>query len=543
MTARLPPRVGRYQIKGELGRGRMGVVYDAHDTTLGRDVALKTIRLAESAEDEERTGYEQRFMTEARVAARLSHPGILVVHDVGRDPQTGLLYLAFERLHGRTLEEMLAGGKAVPWREAFRLAALLADALHHAHALGVIHRDIKPANIMVLSSGDPKIMDFGIAKAPASQLTRAGEIFGTPSFMSPEQARGRALDHRSDLFSLGAVLYQMLTGTKAFQGASTVATLTAVIDKDPPPPSRKRDDLPAEADYVTARALAKDRDDRYPDGQTLAEDLEDVLEGRAPRHRPGWIPKGSPPTTAPTPPLPEPTDPPTLVLELLDEPSNTKPNEVVPAVEARSGRASRRRRPAVLPLLAFMATVGLAFAAAAWWLLRGRVGSEPTPVTKTAPTASPGAISTVRPDLPPAAPRSPIPTTRAPSAPLAKRPSARAAAPPAAREPAARPSRLTVDFEHSLEAATLQVWVDGALVLQKELTGEVTRNLLVVRKRKGKLGETLQLRPGQREVRVRVSWDGDERIGTVSGTFEAGASRTLVIRLSGRRKTLSLEWQ
>jgi serine/threonine protein kinase len=493
---------------------------------------------------------------------------------MGRDPQTGLLYLAFERLHGQTLEEKLAGGKAIPWREALVLSERLASALQHAHTQGVIHRDIKPANIMVLSSGEPKIMDFGIAKAPASQLTRAGEIFGTPSFMSPEQARGRPLDHRSDLFSLGAVLYQMLTGTKAFEGASALATLTIVIDKDPPPPSSVAQGLPPEADYLVARALAKDRADRYPDGRTLAEDLEDVLEGREPRHRPGWSAKSPPRPAAPTPQLPEATPTPTLALDLVDVAPATKRNDVAPAAETRVTRRSPRRPTTVVPLLALLAVVGLAFTAGAWWLLRGDPPA-PRPVREAAASASPSAPVAGRleppsalPSVTPSAPAVPIPRTQPASAPPATRPSPRAVAPrsqprptksvpatpmpspmpaasvPAVARPAPTPSRLAVDFEHGLKAATLQVWVDGDLVLQRELTSEVTQKVVVVLKRKGAFNQTVEVRPGHHAVRVRVSWDDDEeRTGTISGPFEAGAARALAIRLNGRRKTLSLEWR
>jgi serine/threonine-protein kinase len=438
----------------------------------------------------------------------------------------------------------------------------------------VIHRDIKPANIMVLSSGDPKIMDFGIAKAPASQLTRAGEIFGTPSFMSPEQARGRPLDQRSDLFSLGAVLYQMLTGTKAFQGASALATLTAVIDRNPPPPSSVVRGLPAEADYLVARALAKDRADRYPDGRTLAEDLEDVLEGREPRHRPGWSVKSPPRLAAPAPRLAEATPMPTLALDLVEVAPAAKSEDVVPAAETRVARRSRRRPTTLVPLLALLAAVGLAFTAGAWWLLRDDAPPA-TPVREAAVSASPSAIVDGRPAPPSAppsvtlsAPAAPIPGTQPAGAPPATRPSPRAGASrkeprptpsvpatptpapmaatpvPAVAKPAPAPSRLAVDFEHGLKAVALQVWVDGDLVLQRELTGEVTQKLVVVLKRKGAFSETVEVRPGHHAVRVRLSWDDDEeRIGTISGPFEAGAARSLAIRLNGRRKTLSLAWR
>jgi len=289
----LPKTLGRYEIRRELGRGMMGVVYEALDPALGRRLALKTIRLAFEVPQAERAPFEQRFLGEARAAAALQHPGIVVVHDVGRDEATGTLFIALELLQGRTLAEETAAGQPMEWKRALRLVAQVAVALHHAHAEGIVHRDIKPANIMVLDSGQAKIMDFGIAKIPASQLTMAGEFFGTPSYMSPEQAGGTPVDARSDLFSLGCILHQLLTGQRAFDGPSLPTILMRVTQEDPPPPSRLVPGLPPGADAVVRRALAKDRGQRYPDGRTMADDLEDVLAGRAPRHaQAAAIPEG-----------------------------------------------------------------------------------------------------------------------------------------------------------------------------------------------------------------------------------------------------------
>jgi tRNA A-37 threonylcarbamoyl transferase component Bud32 len=303
--------LGRYELQEEIGRGMMGVVYKARDPDLNRAVALKTVRLAFEVPEDGREVFEKRFLAEARAAAGLSHPGIVTVHDVGRDPATGTLYIALEFLDGQTLGAANKGGGVMPWREALRITARVAEALHHAHSHGIVHRDIKPTNIMLLPAGDPKIMDFGIAKLPASQLTTAGEFFGTPSYMSPEQASGEALDGRSDLFSLGCVLYGMLTATRAFDGPTLPAILARVVRHEPLPPSRLVDGLPSEVDYVVMRALAKDLGHRYADGRTFAEDIHDVLAGRPPRHRPpeadpgertSVSPRGR--ATAPLPSLP-----------------------------------------------------------------------------------------------------------------------------------------------------------------------------------------------------------------------------------------------
>jgi len=284
MGRKRPKTLGRYEIQRELGRGTMGVVYEAEDPMLHRKIALKAIRIALSIPDELRAHFEKRFLAEARAVAVLSHPGIVVVHDVGRDEKTETPYIAMEYLEGRTLEQVTTGGKRLDWREACGLAARAAWALHHAHDRGIVHRDIKPANIMRMPSGEPKIMDFGIARLPASELTAAGDLFGTPSYMSPEQAVGTVADARSDVFSLGCVLYQLLSGKKSFDGDSLPLILLRVREETPPPPSKWVDGLSLDVDAVVARALEKNVDERYQDAKSFAEDLEDVLEGKPPRH-------------------------------------------------------------------------------------------------------------------------------------------------------------------------------------------------------------------------------------------------------------------
>jgi serine/threonine protein kinase len=287
----LPTRIGRYHVSSELGRGMMGVVYKADDSVMGRTVALKVIRLVFPVTPEQREAFEQRFVAEARIIARLSHPNIVVAYDVGRDGERGSPYMALEYLVGRTLSQALQQGPALDWQAALRVTSRVAEALHYAHAQGVVHRDVKPANIMLLESGEPKLMDFGLAKLHAGfELTASGQFMGTPLYMSPEQATGVAVDGRSDLFSLGSVLYTLLTGTRAFDAESVPRIVNRVAYDQPLPPTRLAKSLPAALDYVLARALAKPPEARYQDGRSLAEDLEDVLAARAPRHRGNWAP-------------------------------------------------------------------------------------------------------------------------------------------------------------------------------------------------------------------------------------------------------------
>ncbi len=274
--------VGRYEVRSELGRGAMGVVYEAFDPVLHRLVALKTIRLA-GIEPSQAQHFEERFLIEARIAARLQHPGIVVVHDVGRDEATGTLYIALELLRGRTLQDILNDGP-LPWPDAVHLTARVAHALEHAHAEGIIHRDIKPANVMVLPSGEPKIMDFGIARAENARATISapGEFLGTPLYSSPEQTLGQPLDARSDIFSLGAVAYSALVGRAAFTSSSVPEIVRKVIHVDPPAPSTQQPGLPRALDAVLARALAKAPDARYATAAEFAVELECVLMAAGP---------------------------------------------------------------------------------------------------------------------------------------------------------------------------------------------------------------------------------------------------------------------
>ncbi len=278
--------IGRYEILREIGRGAMGIVYEAHDPVLDRTIALKVIQ--PSAEGEAARVFEERFLAEARIAAALQHPGIVVVHDVGRDSSTGALFIALELLRGRTLADLGAEGP-LDWRTVLHLVAQVARALHHAHLHGVVHRDVKPANVVVLPSGEVKVMDFGIARLETARhrLTTTGEFIGTPLYTAPEQARTEDVDGRADVFSLASVAYTLLTGRAAFIAPTIPGIVHRVVYEEPEPPSRFVRDLPADVEHVLARALAKDPARRYPTAEAFAEDVEDVLEGRPPRHAAG----------------------------------------------------------------------------------------------------------------------------------------------------------------------------------------------------------------------------------------------------------------
>lgn len=272
------PMLGRYQVEKELGKGAMGVVYMGKDPKIGRQVAIKTMALSQEFEPDELAGVKERFFREAETAGRLAHPHIVSIYDAGEEHD--LAYIAMEFIRGFDLTRHTKANNLLPINETLRIIADAADALNYAHANGIVHRDIKPANMMLIESTRTlKLMDFGIARITDSSKTKTGMVLGTPSYMSPEQLAGRKVDGRSDLFSLGVTLYQLLTGALPFQ-AESMATLMFKIANEPhPPPLTLRADLPAQIDLIIARVLSKNPEQRHPDGAALAADLRKTLAG------------------------------------------------------------------------------------------------------------------------------------------------------------------------------------------------------------------------------------------------------------------------
>ena len=270
-------KLGRYEIVGILGRGAMGVVYRAHDPLIERTVAIKTISCA-GLTPAEIADFEQRFFREAKSAGRLNHPNIVTIYDVGRSDD--LAYITMEFLEGVSLRTLLDSGVVLPLQRVAEIAASVADGLAFAHANGIVHRDIKPANIMVLDSGAVKIADFGIALLPGGSLTMVGTALGSPRYMAPEQVLGQKADGRSDLFALGAVVYEMLTGRPPFAGDNLNAILYQVVNSQVPLPSSHNPSFPPEFDRIVAKALAKKPEERYQNAAEMAADLR-VCPGEA----------------------------------------------------------------------------------------------------------------------------------------------------------------------------------------------------------------------------------------------------------------------
>ena len=475
----LPRAVGRYEIQQEIGRGPTAVAYQARDPVLDRIVVVKAVLLPPDTPPEERAAFEARLLEEARRASQLSHPGLVAIHDCGKDAATGALFVVQEHIAGVSLQQALVPGEPRPWEEALRLVGAVGRALQELHAAGLVHRDVRPSNIL-LESGWPRLADSGFARFDTSHLT---------VYMSPEQAVGERVDARSDLFSLGAVAYRLLTGRDAFEADGAQKILARVVHDTPEPPSARVPGLPSGVDDVLARALAKSRKDRYADAKSLCDDVDDVQAGRPPRNAGGDTKKE----------------------DAASVPSAAGA-EAAAGDTTGAGALRLDRRPVargIAGLVALALVVGLE-------LLRrqlessnatpgGRPGVDPLPRGEETPRASSGS------DLPS------IEETQS--------------------------ARLSLDFKHPFERGTLVVSVDGAKVLERRVSGTVKRSVFGIKIREGRVLQVIDLPPGRHTIVVRVLWGDDERTEGVAGTFTAGATRRLSAKVARIGKSLSVEWE
>jgi serine/threonine protein kinase len=264
-------KAGRYEVVSELGRGSMGVVYEGFDPVIGRRVAIKTM-LTEGLTSQEFREFKSRFQREAQAAGVLSHPNIVNVFDYGED--SGILYLVMEYLEGKSLEKLVEEQGMLPIETIIPMYDQVCSALDHAHQHSIVHRDIKPANIMILDNGLVKVTDFGIAKVMSMGMTQAGQVLGTPNYMSPEQVKGRQVDGRSDIFSLGIILYDLVTGEMPFGGQNITTVIYKIINENPIPPRELDATIHPGLSYVICKALAKSPDERYQTCRELADNLK-----------------------------------------------------------------------------------------------------------------------------------------------------------------------------------------------------------------------------------------------------------------------------
>jgi hypothetical protein len=508
---------GRYEIVAELGRGAMGVVYQARDPQIDRTVAVKTISLW-GQEPEEETEFRLRFMNEAQAAGRLHHPGIVSVFDVGENPENQDPYIVLEYVPGETLNRILARERKLPF----------ADALDYAHAQGVVHRDIKPANILITEDGHAKIADFGIAKLNLAHFTLPGRVLGTPAYMAPEQLSGEGCDGRSDVFSLGVILYVMTTGLSPFQGDSATTVCFKVANREPVAASALDLNLPPQLDAVISRAIAKNPEERYQSGSEFAEDLRQLQRNQ----RTG---------------------------------STTASLQAVIASGTRS--VSTGKQPAVPPLTAMAHARGLvhhilfkapirdlALAAAAIVLLvvigaqsrllvnSSRVSSNDSgavPAASSRPnSASPAWGVTTVPAHAPLVPTIPIARNAVPT-----KISPRTFHP--AKEIVIPSSAVEVAVQHQFKQATLYVWVDDKLVLTRPLHGGAQKKLVVFNGVKGVESETVSIPAGKHTLRLRAkSADQTTDLSrAISADFAGGDDKTLQVTFDKHNTMMRLTWE
>jgi predicted Ser/Thr protein kinase len=522
-------RFGRYEVVSELGRGAMGVVYKARDPQIDRLVAIKTVSLTGHDAEAERE-YRLRFLNEAQAAGRLHHPGIVSVFDVGQDEETGDPYIVLEYVAGEALNRILAREHKLSMPRALQIAEEVARALDYAHEQGVTHRDIKPGNIMITEDGRAKIADFGIAKLNLAHFTLPGRLLGTPAYMAPEQLSGESVDGRSDLFSLGVILYAMVTGHSPFQGDSATTVCFKVANREPVPVSALDLDLPRELDAVIARAMAKAPEQRYQRGVEFADDLAEL---RA-RKLPGT-------TTS-----------------LTNVGVRTRAATALPPLTGRQKRGAASGA-AMIPQFLKGRGKDIAIAVVSIVVLLGiGVQSKLLVLSRAGTTATTAAVATAaEPAANASVPAETLSSTVKPAAvnnlpvPVAKAAVHAAAKDPAKSDVSRRSSSIapqsTVELEirHQFRQATLSVWLDGQLLLTRPLHGGTQKRLVVFNDVRGAESETIKVPAGKHELRFRAQTD-DHTVDlskTVFGTFTGSEDKTLQISFDKHNTAMRLDWQ
>ncbi|HEX3822216.1 MAG TPA: protein kinase [Candidatus Sulfotelmatobacter sp.] len=526
MDAPASKRFGRYETVAELGRGAMGVVHKARDPQIDRFVAIKTVSLW-GQEPEEEKEFRMRFANEAQAAGRLHHPGIVAVFDVGENPENRDPYIVLEYVSGESLNKILGREKKLSLETALQLAIEIADALEYAHAQGVVHRDIKPANILITEAGRAKIADFGIAKLNLAHFTLPGRVLGTPAYMAPEQLSGEGCDGRSDLFSLGVILYAMVTGHSPFQGNSATTVCFKVANREPVSATALDMTLPPELDAVIGRAMAKDPEERYQRGADFANDLRQILTlGNA----------GSTTTS--------------LNLAAATGTRSTAQRTAtgtahVTAV-AQGEKVVRRifsKAPIRDLVLAAATVVVLVILGAQTKLL---VNSSKTDVSDSSPaggpplTSPPPVAQTVEPAKP-----APLPTTKSTPKKNSPKPARAPKQVTAPKQVIVPTATLDLAIQHQFKDATLYIWIDDNLALTRPLHGGVQKKLVVFNGVRGVDSESLKVPAGNHALRFRaVSTDKSVDLSkTISTDFAGGDIKTLQITFDKHNATIKLNWQ
>ena len=532
-------RFGRYEIVAELGRGAMGVVYKARDPQIDRIVAVKTVSMW-GQEQEAETEFRMRFMNEAQAAGRLHHAGIVSIFDVGENSENKEAYIVLEYVSGESLNKILAREKKLTLPRALQLAEEIAVALDYAHAQGVVHRDIKPGNILVTEEGHAKIADFGIAKLNLAHFTLPGRVMGTPAYMAPEQLSGEGVDGRSDLFSLGVILYAMVTGHSPFQGNSATTVCFKVANREPVAASAFDLMLPPELDEVISRAMAKDPDQRYQTGSEFAEDirqLQQVFEVSSTTTSLRAVMATGTRATA------------TQTRRLSPRISGAHPAEEVDRAE-EFVRIAFRKAPTQTLILSATVLVLLVIAGVQSKLLviSPRLGANALNVASSS-TASPGVENS---RIVPTIDTYSGATTISASLPApAKSMGRRARRPLSTRPVPVNPevvvplSNLDLSVQHQFKDATLFVWVDDRLTLTRPLHGGVQKHMVVFNGVHGVDSETLKIPAGKHTLKFRAL-SSDETIDlakTISAEFIGGGDRSLQVTFEKHNTVMRLIWQ
>jgi serine/threonine-protein kinase len=445
LSSASPATLGKYQIRGVLGRGAMGTVYDGWDPVIGRRVAIKTVRLLGDADPEVQEGLE-RFKREAQAAGRLTHPNIVGVYDYGETDETA--YIVMEFVEGPSLKDLLDARERFPIEETARIMDQVLAGLQFSHEHGVVHRDIKPGNVMLAKGGRVKLADFGIARIESSVMTQDGTMLGTPAYMSPEQLMAQTVDARSDIYSAGVMLYQLLTGERPFEGGLT-AIIHKALNTVPPRPSEIAVTAPPNLDPVVARAMSKRPADRYPSADSFAQALRTAIadptsvEAAPVRDddatfiaRPDEATFVARPPAAPPPAPPPPAPPPPVA------PPAAPPAQVAPAGPPMQPEAGSNK--ALLGGIAAVVLLGLGVGG--WFLMRpSSQPVSPQAAIQESRTAAPPVASQPTPAPKPAAeapanPPPPKPVAEAPTPSPTPSPQAPATPAPPAQPSVAQPS-------------------------------------------------------------------------------------------------------
>lgn len=497
-----PAQIGRYEILRTLGRGSMGCVYLALDPNIDRQVALKVLEPSRQLSSSEEDELRKRFILEAKATGRMSHPGIVTIHDAETDAASGHSYIAMEFIEGSSLLDLLQESGKLPPSRAIAIVAEVALALQAAHDAGLVHRDIKPANLIMSPEGHPKITDFGIAKFSAASHTVIGAVLGTPYYMSPEQVRGEVLDGRSDLFSLGVVLYQCLAGELPFEGETLTSIAYMVNEVDPRPLRSLNPDLSPALCEVVDRALQKPAESRFQSGAQFAKALRSVEGTVAPASM--TVPAAPRRATS----------------------TSASGTMIVPPPGSGVRRWSGSRRTKV----GMAALLGIVVAALLLIWVRG--GQPPEPAE---PVQGPELIDQVFPSVTPAETAAAGESSEARGGLFSRFLGAEQGE-----------ASLRITHKNRLQSATISVWVDGEMLWSRSMS--VARRKLrerVAKKVSGQRVETLlTVTEGEHTIEVEVfgSTGKVKARDQLTGWFDDGQTRSLEVVLIPPRK-LSLSWE